>query len=74
MCGAINLFSEDCETKNESGNENIERFKVSGSDDEHEAVFQRDIMEMLWILWICMNDIYFVHIQFIALIRTIVGH
>jgi hypothetical protein len=47
MCGAINLFSEDCETKNESGKEDIERSKVAGSDDEHEASFQRGITEIL---------------------------
>jgi hypothetical protein len=39
MCGAINLFFEDCETKSESRKEDIERSKVAGSDDEHEAVF-----------------------------------
>jgi hypothetical protein len=39
MCGAINLFSEDCETKSESVKEDIERSKVAGSDDEHKAVF-----------------------------------
>jgi hypothetical protein len=39
MCGTINLFSEDCETKSESGKEDIEQSKVAGSDDEQEAVF-----------------------------------
>jgi hypothetical protein len=86
MCEAINLFSEDCETKSESCKEDIERSKVAGSDDKHKAVFQRDITEMLWILlillillilwilWICMNDVYLVHIQFIVLISTIIDH
>jgi hypothetical protein len=77
MCGAINLIFKDCETKNESVKEDVERSKIADSDDEHEAAFQRGITDklwILWILWICMNDVYFVHIQFIVLISTIVDH
>jgi hypothetical protein len=71
MHGAINLFSEDCETKSESRKEDIKLSKVASSDYDHEIAFQRDITDMLWI---CMNDVYFVHIQFIVLISTIVDH
>jgi hypothetical protein len=39
MCGTINLIFEDCETKNESGKEDIERSKIAGSDDNHKTVF-----------------------------------
>jgi hypothetical protein len=65
VCSDINLFFKDFEAKSESRKENIKRSKVadSDSDDEHEAAFQRGTSEMLWI---CMNDTYFVHIQLLC--------
>jgi hypothetical protein len=57
--------------RKEGRKEDIDGSKVAGSDDEHEAVFQRGTAEMSWI---CMNDVCVIHIQFIARISTIVGY